>query len=335
MLLIRPLLETNAERKHVAHTVVFFIFVVCNCGGLLLPIGDPPLFLGYLNGVDFLWTLSLWRSWLFVNGALLAVYLSGRSFLSTTRTRRSPTSSRRDAGSPADGFPGCGPTALLLVGVILSVALLDPGKPLPGTDWHPWMYLREMVQLALVARVAAARAAGRARRQQLRLPGDRRGGGAVRRHLRRHAAGAGDSQRPRARPWASTRRRSSSGPRACCRRCSTTRRPTWCSSRPRRRCRPATGRAVAGVAEPLLAAISLGAVLMGAMTYIGNGPNFMVKTIAEKSGVRMPSFFGYMVYSVVDPAADPGARRVAVSDRGRIERRLPAAAGVVQSEPAA
>src|SRR5262245_62299883 len=76
MLLIRPLLTTNSERKHVAHTVVFFIFVVCNCGGLLLPIGDPPLFLGYLNGVDFLWTLSLWDSWLFINGLLLTVYFA-------------------------------------------------------------------------------------------------------------------------------------------------------------------------------------------------------------------------------------------------------------------
>jgi Na+/H+ antiporter NhaD/arsenite permease-like protein len=57
MLLIRPLLETNSERRHVAHTVVFLIFVVCNCGGLLLPIGDPPLFLGYINGVDIQWTL--------------------------------------------------------------------------------------------------------------------------------------------------------------------------------------------------------------------------------------------------------------------------------------
>ena len=56
MLLVRPLLETNKERKLVAHTLVFFIFMVCNCGGLLLPIGDPPLFLGYLEGVDFLWT---------------------------------------------------------------------------------------------------------------------------------------------------------------------------------------------------------------------------------------------------------------------------------------
>ena len=58
MLLVRPLVETNRERRHVAHTIVFFIFIVCNCGGLLLPLGDPPLFLGYLAGVDFLWTLS-------------------------------------------------------------------------------------------------------------------------------------------------------------------------------------------------------------------------------------------------------------------------------------
>ena len=65
MLLIRLLLETNRERKYVAHTVVFFIFVACNCGGCLLPFGDPPLFLGYLEGVPFLWTLRLWPEWLF------------------------------------------------------------------------------------------------------------------------------------------------------------------------------------------------------------------------------------------------------------------------------
>ncbi len=74
MLLIRPLLETNSERKHVVHTVIFFIFVVCNCGGCLLPLGDPPLFLGYLLGVPFLYTITLWKEWLFVNGLLIAIY---------------------------------------------------------------------------------------------------------------------------------------------------------------------------------------------------------------------------------------------------------------------
>ncbi len=91
MLLIRPLLETNRERKNVQHTVVFFIFIVCNCGGLLLPIGDPPLFLGYLMGVHFLWTLVLWKEWLFVNGAVGDVLRLGPFLvLSARKVRRRP-----------------------------------------------------------------------------------------------------------------------------------------------------------------------------------------------------------------------------------------------------
>ena len=74
MILIRPLLKANRERTHRSHTVVFFIFVVCNCGGLLLPTGDPPLFLGYLRGVPFTWTLSLWPYWIGVNVAIIAIY---------------------------------------------------------------------------------------------------------------------------------------------------------------------------------------------------------------------------------------------------------------------
>ncbi len=75
MLLIRPLLQTNRERKHVAHTVVFFIFLVSNIGGCLTPLGDPPLFLGYLLGVPFTWTLRLFVPWLFTMGLVLAVYV--------------------------------------------------------------------------------------------------------------------------------------------------------------------------------------------------------------------------------------------------------------------
>ncbi len=69
MLLIRPLLQTNRERQHVAHTVVFFIFLVSNIGGCLTPLGDPPLFLGYLAGVPFAWTFRLFVPWLFTDGA--------------------------------------------------------------------------------------------------------------------------------------------------------------------------------------------------------------------------------------------------------------------------
>ena len=75
MLLIRPLLQTNRERKHVVHTVVFFIFLVSNVGGCLTPLGDPPLFLGYLQGVPFLWTLRLFAPWLFTVALLLAIYV--------------------------------------------------------------------------------------------------------------------------------------------------------------------------------------------------------------------------------------------------------------------
>ena len=74
MVLIRPLLRANASRVRRAHIVVFFIFIVSNCGGLLTPLGDPPLFLGFLKGVPFEWTLQLWPQWALVNGLLLVIF---------------------------------------------------------------------------------------------------------------------------------------------------------------------------------------------------------------------------------------------------------------------
>src|SRR5437899_10287837 len=74
MLLIRALLQTNRERTRVRHTVIFFIFLVSNIGGMLTPLGDPPLFLGYLQGVPFAWTFRLWPHWLLMVGVLLATY---------------------------------------------------------------------------------------------------------------------------------------------------------------------------------------------------------------------------------------------------------------------
>lgn len=74
MLLIRPLLHINSQRQRNVHVALFFIFMVCNTGGLLTPLGDPPLFLGFLNGVPFHWTFSLWPQWLVVNGLLLAIF---------------------------------------------------------------------------------------------------------------------------------------------------------------------------------------------------------------------------------------------------------------------
>jgi Na+/H+ antiporter NhaD/arsenite permease-like protein len=93
MLLIRALLQTNRERQQVRHTVIFFIFLVSNIGGMLTPLGDPPLFLGYLQGVPFAWTLRLWPPWLFMSAVLLVIY-----FVWDTRVyaRETPTARRRD-----------------------------------------------------------------------------------------------------------------------------------------------------------------------------------------------------------------------------------------------
>lgn len=296
MLLIRPLLEANRPRKYVAHTVVFFIFTVCNCGGCLLPIGDPPLFLGYLQGVPFMWTLVLWKEWLFVNGTVLAIY-----FLFDAvwyHRRESPLA--RECGTIQNRLlqvSGWRLNAPLLLGVVLAIAFLDPSKAIPGTNWHSWIYLREIVQLGLVAISIGFGS------QRLRIAN----------RFNYHAiievaalfsgifitmqpalqildvqGGELGLRTPAQFFWA-TGLLSGVLDNA----------PTYlvffqaAQSVPQ----PSTARFVAGVEEITLIGISLGAVFMGAMTYIGNGPNFMVRAIAEESSVKMPTFFGYMVYS--------------------------------------
>lgn len=299
MLLVRPLLETNRERKHVAHTVVFFIFIVCNCGGCLLPIGDPPLFLGYLQGVDFFWTLRLWPEWLFVNGSLIVIYWLIDQFYHHPREtvrdiERDVTQIRRLKIS------GLAVNGLLLLGIVVAVATLDPSKAFPGTSWHPWMYFREAVQLGLVAlslaigprqpRLAnrfnydaiievAALFVGIFICMQPALQILKANGAYL---VERFDMGPGKFF------WA-TGTLSSFLDNA----------PTYLVFFQTAQDRELIGGPTGGVPEPLLVAISLGAVLMGAMTYIGNGPNFMVKAIAEKEGVKMPSFFGYMGYSLL------------------------------------
>ncbi len=301
MLLIRPLLETNSERKHVVHTVVFFIFVVCNCGGCLLPIGDPPLFMGYLFGVPFLWTFSLWPAWLFVNCVLLVIYVAWDHFVAY------PKEAPRDVALDETRvrglkISGLWPNLPLLAGVVLCVGLLDPTKALPGTEYHPPLFLREILQVALVG-------------LSLLLGSD-----LVRRrnNFNYHAIlevaalffGIFICMQPAIQilnvrgpalgleqPWQffwATGGLSAVLDNA----------PTYVvffetasslSHEPGEGIMSLTGGKF--IREDLLVAISLGAVFLGAMTYIGNGPNFMVKAIAEKSGVKMPSFFGYMVYS--------------------------------------
>ena len=297
MLLIRPLLETNRERKHVVHTVVFFIFVVCNCGGCLLPIGDPPLFLGYLREVSFLWTLNLWPAWLFLNGMLLATYFVWDHFFCYRHETKKDVQ-RDDTRTKLLHITGWALNVPLLVGVVFCVALLDPSKSLPGTNWHAPMYLREVCQLALVG--LSLWLGSSAIRQQNKFnyhailevaalffgiflcmqP--------ALQILNERGPELG-LQTPMQFFWL-TGGLSSVLDNA----------PTYVVFFETAKTLNPGGEALPTtvIDESLLVAISLGAVFMGAMTYIGNGPNFMVKAIAEASGIRMPSFFGYMIYSV-------------------------------------
>ncbi len=294
MLLIRPLLETNKERKHVKHTVIFFIFVVCNCGGCLLPIGDPPLFLGYLRGVPFLWTFKLWPAWLFVNACLIGIYYAWDHFWCYPREK--PLDIAIDeTRTRGVKFSGVWPNALLLVGVVLSVALFDPKKTLPGTDWHPWLYLREIAQLGFVALSLiwgsqAVRQANRFNYHAILEVAALFFGIFICMQPPLQILGIRGPQLGLSTPihffWL-TGSLSAVLDNA----------PTYVVFFETAKTLGGTN-LVAGVAESLLIAVSLGAVFMGAMTYIGNGPNFMVKAIAEKSGIRMPSFFGYMLYSL-------------------------------------
>ena len=278
MLLIRALLQTNRERQHVRHTVIFFIFLVSNIGGMLTPLGDPPLFLGYLQGVPFAWTFRLWRPWLFLTAVLLVVYFVWDS---RAYARETPTALRRDRTQlePLRVRGALNGVGLGLV--VLAVAFLHA----------PWR------ELAIVATAGVS---------MWRTPTAVRRANAFTAYpiievavlflgifltmipaldvLRARGAELG-VRTPAQFFWASGVL-SSFLDNA----------PTYLTF-----LALAQGLGLAnevvGVPHAILAAISVGAVAMGANTYIGNAPNFMVKAIAEEAKVRMPSFFGYMAYS--------------------------------------
>ena len=300
MLLIRFLLKTNSERKHKVHTVVFFIFIAANVGGMLLPIGDPPLFLGYLRGVPFFWTLGLWKYWISMLAVLLVIYYAWDSWA----YRHEAEADLRLDDTRIQPMQVAGLINVIwLVGVVAAVATLDPSKEFPGTSWRPFPYLREGVQLlmALCSWLTTTLALRKENQFNfvaigevaclfigifitMQIPIE---------ILRARGAELGLSD-----PWHffwATGILSSFLDNA----------PTYvvyfetASALPTAGMEMMTGVATGSIAIPLLIAISCGAVFMGANTYIGNGPNFMVKAIAEQSGVKMPSFFGYMLYSGV------------------------------------
>jgi Na+/H+ antiporter NhaD/arsenite permease-like protein len=309
MLLIRPLLRANDNRRHRAHVVVFFIFTVSNAGGSLTPLGDPPLFLGFLKGVEFTWTLKhLFPETLFLLGSLLAIfYLVDRWFYRQEGSLPvDPTPDTPDVrGFGLDGAVNLLPLGLVVVLVLMS-GLWKPGVSFDvvGTPVELQALVRDALLLGVIALSLAITPKGVRERNQFSwapmqevaklfvgifvtmIP--------VLAMLRAGAAGpfaavvgavtdaAGQPQ-----PWAYfwlSGSLSSFLDNA----------PTYLVFFNLAGGDPA---ALMTSGAAVLAAVSAGSGFMGANTYIGNAPNFMVKAIAEDRGVAMPSFFGYMAWS--------------------------------------
>jgi len=273
MLLIRLMLRTNSQRKQRGHMPLFFILVVSNCGGLLTPLGDPPLFLGYLRGVPFAWTLDLWPVWVGTIGYLLAVFywVDHRAY-----AKEDPADIARDVAEKKPlRIEGTMNIALLLgvVGAVfldtpfreitmgalaLASVYLGPKEP-RAKNTFTFGPIIEVAILFLGIFVTMVPA--------LALL---------------HAHGAEIGLNEPYQFFLVTGTLSSVLDNA----------PTYLTffSAAQSLELPAE---IVGIPQLFLVAISVGAVLMGANTYIGNGPNFMVKAIADESKYETPSFFGY------------------------------------------
>ena len=300
MILIRPLLQSNRDRKYVVHTVVFFIFLVSNIGGTLLPIGDPPLFLGYLQGVPFFWTLGLAAPWAFCVVTLLLVYYAWDKFYAYPKEtpKQEETEERHYAPLRLNGKINL----VYLLGVVASVALIVPGKPLPGTSWIVPELVREGVLLGLAGLSLLSTPRGLRKEVEFNYTAILEVaalflGIFLTMQVPIEILQSQGSDLPLREPWHffwATGTLSSFLDNA----------PTYVVFFKTAGTLGAPSGEFLTLADGvqigagLLTAISLGAVFMGANTYIGNGPNFMVKSIAEGYGVKMPSFFGYMLYSL-------------------------------------
>ena len=281
MVLVRPLLSTLKERKHTAHTVVFFIFLVANIGGALTPLGDPPLFMGYLAGVPFLWPLHLFPQWALTIALVLCIYVPLDRYFYRRESAQDVSRDLRETTPLV--LHGKENLALLLAVVaivalvhvafvrdLLLVGLAALSYLRTDPEWHRRNHFSfhpiiEVAVLFLGIFITMIPALGL---------------------LREHGQQLGFAS-PLQFFWG-TGLLSSVLDNT----------PTYLVFFNLAR---ALGLAseVAGMPAAILTAISLGAVFFGAATYIGNAPNFMIRAIAEEQGIKMPSFFHYSVWSLV------------------------------------
>lgn len=307
MLLIRPLMRAIAHRKYKVHTIVFFIFLVANVGGSLTPLGDPPLFLGFLKGVKFFWTtVHMFVPFAVLSVILLVLYFIIDTMLFNKEGRPESPDAGQDGKLRLEGTHNL----LLLGGVVAGVLMSGIWKPEGGvTIYHVHVELQNIVRdvlLIILAFISLKTTPNEIRRRNefdwepirevaklfagifismipaisiLRAGMDGALSGLI--SMVRTAEGLDNHTMYF---WL-TGGLSSFLDNA----------PTYLVF-----FNTAGGDANHLMAEVgTLLAISAGAVFMGANTYIGNAPNFMVRSIAETGGIKMPSFFGYMGWSVV------------------------------------
>lgn len=300
MLLIRPLLTTNQQREHKVHTVLFFIALCANCGGLLTPLGDPPLFMLFLRGAEFTWFASMWGPWLFTGALLMAIYY----LLDTYYYKREHAHALQADHEQQQPLVFKGKHNLIyLVGIVLAVAFINSGMipEMADPESPMWLrYLRELVLLSLTFMSLYTT------KRRVRYGLNKFSWAPIIEvavlflgifttmtpalaYLNVNAASLGLDA-----TWQfyySTGLLSSfldNTPTAVAfHSVATGLTPDQMAV--------FGGEMMAGIPEILLKAICIGSVFFGAMTYIGNGPNFMVKAIAEENGIKMPSFFGYML----------------------------------------
>ena len=308
MLLVRPLLRANAGRRRASHVVVFFIFLVANVGGVLTPLGDPPLFLGFLHGIPFFWTLHLAPHFLFVATLLLAAFYC----IDRHRMRRDPGAVEtpeeaapqkvrvRVAGARNLVFAAGIVAGVLLSGLWKSPSLSVLGVRLEWSDLAREALIAAMGLLSLATTPRALRAENGFSWEPIREVAILFAGifatiipAIAILKAGEHGALGFLVERIRE-PWQffwATGLLSSVLDNA----------PTYLTF-----LNVGLGRLYPGLPEAsqiarilaehpqVVEAVSAGAVFMGANTYIGNAPNFMVKSISEEAGMAMPSFFGYL-----------------------------------------
>ena len=308
MLLIRPLIRANDNRRHKAHVVIFFIFLVGNIGGSLTPLGDPPLFLGFLKGVDFFWTTrAMFLPMLLTAGILLALFYAVDYYYYHHRREERPAAMDPTPDVPVS-IEGKWNILLLLaiVGSVLLSGLWNPGVAfhvfgtevelqnlvrdvlllgIAGISWkitpkharkgneYTWGPIIEVAMLfagifvTIIPAIAILRAGmGGALAPLVSLVTDSSGQPINAMYF--WLTGALSSFLDNAPTYLVFFNLAGGDPQP-----------------------------LMGTLSTTLLAISAGAVFMGANTYIGNAPNFMIKAIAEERGIKMPSFFGYMLWS--------------------------------------